>query len=227
MLSGAGMRGPIVSAFGGNIGALWGRDGGSGDSRSGGARLLCAMCSGRKARVRGGRQMLEDLYAPGAVVSAMARMPKERRPDILFLSGKLGLSRHDAWAESYEARLSDEQASAWSRSEAMREQFANTLRRFQGGAVMVAAGGFYRQVFAAWFEALADDPRMAGIAVEWAPTQIGWMRQAVKRFAGGTNGGLRDEMGRTGVVVRKEPPPRALGDDRRARMEGRAGPDRL
>lgn len=30
MLSGEGMRGPIVSAFGGNIGALWGRDGGSG-----------------------------------------------------------------------------------------------------------------------------------------------------------------------------------------------------
>jgi hypothetical protein len=42
--------------------------------------------------------MLEDLYAPGAVVSAMTRVPKRYRPDILFLSAELGLGRHDAWA---------------------------------------------------------------------------------------------------------------------------------
>lgn len=216
MLNGAATRGPIVSAFGGNTGALWGWDGGSGDSRSGGARLLCAMCSSRKTNVRGGRQMLEDLYAPGAVVSAMARIPKERRPDILFLSAKFGLGRHDAWAESYEARLSYAQASAWSGSAAMREQFANTLRRFQGGAVLVAAGGLYRQVFAAWFDALADDPRLAGIALAWAPPQIGRMRQAVKRFGGGTNGGLGDAMGRARVVVRQEPAPGAAGNRGRA-----------
>lgn len=179
------MRGPIVSAFGGPVGALWGCDGGPGDSRTGGRRLLCASCSNTKARGRGGRLMLEDLYRPGATVSAMARIDKANWPDILFLSAKLGLGRHDSWAEPYEERLTKDKARAWAVSAAMREQFANTVKRFRGGALLVAAGGEYRRVFDAWMEALAGDPRLDEIAVGWANPQVGYMRETVKAFAAG------------------------------------------
>jgi hypothetical protein len=127
--------------------------------------------------------MLEDLYAPGAVVSAMAQIPKAARPDILFLSAKLGLARHDSWATPYGALMDEAQAKAWSVDGAMRERFANTLRRFQGGAVLVAAGGRYRQVFEAWIGALKGDARLDGVQIGWAPPAIGRMRQAIKRFA--------------------------------------------
>jgi len=59
------------------------------------------------------------------------------------------------------------------------------VRRFRGGALLVAAGGEYRRVFAAWMEALAGDPRLDEISVGWANPRVGYMREAVKAFASG------------------------------------------
>lgn len=168
----------VVSEFGGPVGAKWGEN-----TRSGGRRLLCAMCSAKKADAHGGRLMLEDLYGPGAVVNSLARVPRASWPDILFLSAELGLGRHDAWASPYERLMDAERAETFIGNPAMREQFANTLRSFAGGQVLIAAGGLYRMIFASWIVALNGDARLKAVTIHWAPPPIGLMRQAVRWFA--------------------------------------------
>jgi hypothetical protein len=79
--------------------------------------------------------------------------------------------------------MSDARAEEFASSAAMREQFANTLARFEGGSVLVAAGACYRRVFGGWLEALAVDERVARVEIAGAPAEIGRMRRAVKAFA--------------------------------------------
>jgi hypothetical protein len=154
-------------------------------SRSDFKKLICASCSSTKAApaTKGMPMRAESLYAPGAIVSSMATIPEKERPDILFLSGKVGLVAHDMPIAPYEQAMTAAIADGYIGNADMRDAFANSLAEFKGGNVLIAAGGEYKRVYSAWMDQLKSDPRLDGVSITWAPGEIGKMRGAVKAFA--------------------------------------------
>ncbi len=149
-------------------------------SRSKRRALICAMCSGTKDAAEG-KIPAEQRYAPGSVVNSMAKIPEHLRPDILFLSAEFGLIGHDTPIPHYEKKLTKAEADKLIKRKSARDKFVATVRDYDGGKVLIAAGGEYRRVFEAWVEAGTSE--FKGIDIEFAPAEVGLMRGAIKAFA--------------------------------------------